>query len=396
MKIIGLQAENVKRLKAVSIEPDGTLQVIAGKNGAGKSSLLDSVFMALGGGDASKTTTMPIRQGERKARVRLDLGDLIVTRTWTQAGTKLKVEGKDGSEYKSPQTLLDSLVGKIGFDPLEFTRMSARKQRELLLELLGIDLDSLDAERAEVYRKRTDLGRDLKALGEIPEAPDDAPTDEKSASELIEQIQHAERVNRQRQHDLEELSEAIQGAERLRAQLKEIEARIGVLRDAENEGELDPIDVSTMQDELAGIEEYNRRARANAAAKEKALQASKLNRKISKATQRIAAIDREKQETIEQADFPVAGLGFDEDGVTLNGLPFEQASSAEQIKVSVAIGMALNPDLRVLMVKDGSLLDSDSLRSLYDMAVEHDHQVLVEAVFSDDPAAIQIEDGEVK
>lgn len=84
MKIIELQAENVKRLRAVDITPDGTLQVIGGRNAQGKSSVLDAVWLALGGGKAAKETPLPIRDGQEKASVRLDLGDLIVTRSWTQ------------------------------------------------------------------------------------------------------------------------------------------------------------------------------------------------------------------------------------------------------------------------------------------------------------------------
>ena len=79
MKIIELQAENVKRLKAVEITPNGTLQVIGGKNAQGKSSVLDAIWLALGGGKAAKDTPLPIRDGEATAKVRLDLGDLVVT-----------------------------------------------------------------------------------------------------------------------------------------------------------------------------------------------------------------------------------------------------------------------------------------------------------------------------
>ena len=129
MKIIELQAENVKRLKAVDITPDGTLQIIGGKNAQGKSSVLDAIWLALGGGKATKETVLPIREGESKASVTLDLGDLVVARSWTLKGTTLKVTAKDGATYRSPQKMLDELVGRLSFDPLAFTRLSAREQR---------------------------------------------------------------------------------------------------------------------------------------------------------------------------------------------------------------------------------------------------------------------------
>ena len=82
MKIIRLTAENVKRLRAVEITPDGTLQVVTGRNAQGKSSVLDAIWLALGGGTAARDTPRPVRDGEERASVTLDLGDLTVTRTW--------------------------------------------------------------------------------------------------------------------------------------------------------------------------------------------------------------------------------------------------------------------------------------------------------------------------
>ena len=51
MQIVELRAENVKRLSAVTIRPTGPVVEITGKNEAGKSSVLDSIWMALGGAE---------------------------------------------------------------------------------------------------------------------------------------------------------------------------------------------------------------------------------------------------------------------------------------------------------------------------------------------------------
>ena len=97
------------------------------------------------------------------------------------------------------------------------------------------------------------------------------------------------------------------------------------------------------------------------------------------------------------AEMPVAGLGFDESGVTFGGVPFGQASSAEQIRVSLAMAMALNPTLRVIRIMDGSLLDADSMAAIRAAAEEHDVQVWIEVVGDGDgdPATIVIDDGEI-
>ena len=138
MKIISLKAENVKRLKAVEIVPEGNTVIVSGRNGQGKTSVLDSIWLALGGGNAAKDsqTTQPIRDGAKRANVVLDLGDIKVTRSWTAAGgMALKVEGKDGGVYRSPQALLDSMTGKLSFDPLAFSRMAPEEQRKTLIGL---------------------------------------------------------------------------------------------------------------------------------------------------------------------------------------------------------------------------------------------------------------------
>ena len=153
MKIIKLTAENVKRLRAVEITPDGTVQVITGRNAQGKTSVLDAIWLALGGGAASRETVRPIRDGEDHASVTLDLGDLTVTRTWTGDKTSLSVKAADGAKYSSPQGVLDSLVGRLSFDPLEFTRLSGRDQVSALLDIvsLDVDLDDLARQRQTAY-----------------------------------------------------------------------------------------------------------------------------------------------------------------------------------------------------------------------------------------------------
>ncbi len=43
MKIIKLQSENIKKLKAIEIKPDSNLIQITGANAQGKTSVLDSI-----------------------------------------------------------------------------------------------------------------------------------------------------------------------------------------------------------------------------------------------------------------------------------------------------------------------------------------------------------------
>jgi hypothetical protein len=111
-----------------------------------------------------------------------------------------------------------------------------------------------------------------------------------------------------------------------------------------------------------------------------------------------AAIEQHRAKAAEltaSAKYPVPGLGFHDEEVTYNGLPFKQASNAEQIKVSIAMGMAGNPKIRVMRIKDGSLLDDDSLAVVENMAVEHDFQVFMEIVDVSGKMGVYLVDGEI-
>lgn len=394
MKIVKLTSENVKRLKAVEITPDGTLQVISGKNGQGKSSVLDSIWLALGGGAAKKSTARPIRDGADNARVELDLGDLVVTRTWSSNDrSTLKVTSKDGAQYKSPQAMLDSLIGRLSFDPLAFTQLSGKEQREQLISLvdLSIDVDELDRERARLFDERTQVGREGKALGDVSVDPT-LPEVETSAVELIRKIDDAQqlvRVNHAWRAKRADLTDEVAKLTRL---LSEAQSALAEAESVELEPEPD---INAMRARLASLEEENARIRANNTARETEAKKMALREKYKALTDAISIVDEKKAEALAKAVFPVDGLGFDADGVTYQGVPFSQASAAEQIRVSLAMAMAMNPKLRVIRIMDGSLLDSDNMQLIAQMAADNDFQVWVERVADGDGAGVVIEDGEV-
>ena len=307
MKIIELQAENVKRLKAVEIRPDGTVQVIGGNNAQGKSSVLDAIWLALGGGKASKDTPVPIREGQDHASVRLDLGDLVVTRTWTKKGTNLKVESADGAAYRSPQSMLDALVGQLSFDPLAFTRLSPKEQREALLDLVDlgdVDLDAIAAERADLYQQRTDVGRQGKSIGDV-EIDDSLPAEETSAVDLINEIQALEAHNRNVEEHSMELGNLKADAADLQrqidlhlAQLANTEAVIAEM-EKEDIGKIESLDPLRIQ--LETVEETNAEIRANNAAKARLREKTELREQYSALTDRLTELDEQKAAALASA-----------------------------------------------------------------------------------------------
>lgn len=458
MKIVRLTAENVKKIRVVEITPSGAVVQITGRNGSGKSSVLDAIWWALSG--TKHIQSMPIRKGATSARVTLDMGEIVVTRRFTEKDSTLTVENAEGARYRSPQRMLDDLIGALSFDPLAFSRMEPKEQFEELKRLvpLEIDVDQLDGLNRADFADRTEVNRQAKAAraqadgivvpADLPPAPVDAKAlmdrmtgaveanalierrkgmrekaaaniaDARAAAQqaedgLAETIAEIERVANERVADYqrqidalnERMNQAVAKASidvaAARKKTAELAADLRAQADA-TQAKLDaaeplgvPVDVAALRDELdraaaanAGIE---RRARKLAFVAD----AERLEKQSADLTETMAARTKAKEAAIAAAKMPVDGLAFGEGVILYNGIPFDQASSAEQLRVSTAIAMAGNPKLRVLRIKEGSLLDEDGLDLIRAMAEGGDYQVWIEQVDTSGRVGIVMEDGSV-
>jgi DNA repair exonuclease SbcCD ATPase subunit len=400
VRIIALRAENVKRLRAVEITPEGDLVVIAGRNAQGKSSVLDSIWLALAGAAGAKENTRPIRDGEKQASVELDLGDLKVTRRWTEAGSTLHVASADGARYSSPQKMLDGLIGKLTFDPLEFAEASQKDQLATLLSVVELPFDptELATKRAGVYEARTEVNREIKRLEalltEIEPTPPDTPDEEVVAAEIASELGALERQHAQADAVRQELhrdEERLVDLERELAQCRvQIEAGAATLAEY-----ADLPDPEMLQQEIDRIDETNARVRAKKERDRVAAALAEARAGADGLTMNLEAIDHAKAHALAEAAMPLDGLSFDDEGVLYQGVPFSQASASERLRASIAIAMALNPQIRVIRITDGSLLDSANLALIEEMAGEHDFQVWIERVDETGEVGITIEDGAV-
>lgn len=402
-RIVSLQTTNYKRLKAVRIEPDqsGNLVVIGGNNGQGKSSILDSITAALGGVNA-KTTPKPIRDGEERAEIILETEDLVVVRRFTAGGSTLTVKSPDGAVYPKGQAKLDDLLGKLSLDPLAFTQLTEKEQLRTLLELveLPFDPEALDAERKSVFDQRTEVNRQAKLLqanaASIEVQPEWADLKPVNVNDLFTKIETAQAFRREYEADVREHAENAAEVERLRAELAAAEVELATTQEAVESWQNVTIpDVDALRQQIQNAEQINASVRAWEAWTEAGDAWGLAERKAEDLTAKLESIDQKKREGLASAVFPVDELGFDESGVTFKGVPFKQASSAEQLRVSLAMAIALNPKLRVIRIADGSLLDKDNLALVESIAREHDFQVWIEMVGDGDGRGIIIEDGSV-
>jgi DNA repair exonuclease SbcCD ATPase subunit len=395
MKIIALEAENVKHLRVVNINPDGSLVVIGGDNAQGKTCVLDAIEYALNG--AGSVPSKPIRNGQKKARVVLDLGDIVVTRIFTSNGTNLTVKNKDGATFPSPQAMLDKLVGQLSFDPLEFSKMDAKKQSEVLKQLVGLDFDSLNAKYKKHFDERTVVNREGKALKARLDQMikhDDTPDKEVSISELSGQYTKAIEHNQNlifRRNELDtEVHELDTLKKRVSALTKSIKSKEASLRGAKE------VDIKAIKVRMDKAEEMNSLVRQNRMYNEVDAQVSDLRKKSISLSDKITALVDKKAEALAKAKFPIEGLAIDEEGVIFEDIPFVQCSAAQRIRVSVAIGLAMNPKLRVLLIREGSMLDSKNLAMVAKMAEKADAQIWMERVSKGKECQIIMEDGSVR
>jgi hypothetical protein len=406
---------NYLGIRAVSITPKGDVIRIEGKNGVGKSATINSIWAGLGG--LKEVPTNPIRNGEKDARIFLDLGEFTVERKFTENNTYLKVMLKDGFEIKKGQTFLDQYFSKVSLDPMAFIDMKkAGERREFLLNLIGKKdaIDKLDVDRKAAYDDRTLKNREvvkLKAL--IPEEID-TEAKEVSVAALMAKLEAAQDEHRAfadlellRNDHKDALSDIATDRERIMKEIAKLNADLAALdtKEVREKELLDSTeklveekrgllpDLDAIRQEISDIEQTNARYRAAVAARAAQKDYDEAQAESDKMTAQIASIDAQKTELLASAKLPVPDLRLIDDDLWVGDVPFDSLNTASQLKVAMRLGIAANPKIRVLRFSEGSKLDSDSLREVEAFAVENDVQVWMERVCDSPQGGIFIKDG---
>lgn len=419
-RIVELRAENVKRLKAVRIRPNQPVTVLAGGNAQGKSSVLDALIFVLAG--KRQGDLQLVRDGAKKASVTLELDDIVITRTRTQAGSEtLTIRPTDpakGGDFRSPQAFLDSITKRQCFDPLAFLRMEEKEQTETLRKLLGFDFTELDETAKVIYTERTEWNREIDSLkirvAQMPVYPDakeplstDALEAQLSASDQV-----AVEANQRRQQAMAarvQVERAEHTLADLRKQIEELEARftrgVAYIKQAEElaqqqeqaakEAEARVVPTASLVEKLREIRTHNEHVKSNLERGTMLEMLSDAHRESEERSRKLREIEETKQKKLRESAFPIEGLSFKDGRVFWQGVPLRQASGAEQLRISVAVSAAMNPSLPAMCIKDASILDDYSMQLVFDLAAERDLQVFMERVEKDQWATLIIEDGEV-
>ena len=410
VKINSLELENVKRIKAVKLEPSPNgLTVIGGKNGQGKTSVLDSIAWALGG-DRYRPSAAQRDGSVIPPTLHITLSNgLVVERKGKNADLKVI----DPNGRKSGQQLLNEFISQLALDLPRFMEANNKDKANILLQIIGVGdkLFELERREKELYNQRHAVGQiadqKRKFAAEMVFYPD-APAELVSASELIRQQQDilARNAENQRKREnmrsIETKAESLQSdIDRLRAELQRLESQ---LTTALADLEIARKDALFLQDEstaeleknIAEIDEINVKVRANLD-KEKAEDDTKeYTAQYNVLTAQLDDVREEKLALLNDAELPLPGLSVEDGELTYNGHKWDSVSGSDQLKIATAIARKINPQCGFVLVDKLEQMDIDTLHEFGAWLEGEGLQVIATRVSTGDECSVIIEDGYVK
>lgn len=417
VKITALEAENVKRIKAVALTPSPTgLTLVGGNNNQGKTSVLDALAWALGG-ERFRPTAAQRDGAVAPAHLKVTLSNGVVVE---RKGKNASLTVTDPTGRRSGQQLLNAFVEPLALDLPRFMDASDKEKADILLRIIGIgaELHTRDLEIKGLYDKRTFTGQlaaqkkhFAEELVSYPEAPDEPV----SASELIRQQQDILARNGENQRLRAQYAELEQQVQQCVDELKRTRERIATLQqladelDAKhtklfNQRETARKTVSQLQDEstaeleasIRDIEETNRKVRANLEKSRAEDEAAQYASEYDRLTESIQQKRAERMALLNGADLPLPGLSVEDGVLTYKGKHWRDISGSDQLRVAAAIVRRLNPDCGFVLLDKLEQMDMTTLQEFSAWLEAEGLQAIATRVSTGSECQIIIEDGMVK
>lgn len=407
IKINKLEIENVKRVKAVKIEPTPTgLTVVGGKNNQGKTSVLDSIAWALGGEKYRPSQAQ--REGSvlpPALRVQLSNG-LIVERKGKNSD--LKVIDPNGK--KGGQQLLNEFVEQLAIDLPKFMESTGKEKAQTLLKIIGVgdELVKLEINEQELYNQRRTIGQiadQKKKYADEQVFYQEAPKELVSPSELIKQQQDILARNGENQRKREKVEQIKWTVSSLQSEVAVLEKQLQnkkvsleeSLRDL-NIAEMDAIDLQDesteeLQNSISNIEEINRKVRANLDKEKAEEDAKNYKDQYDALTAQINQIRNAKFDLLNKADMPLPELSVENGELIYKGYKWDNMSGSDQLKVATAIVRKLNPKCGFVLLDKLEQMDIDTMNEFGHWLEQEGLQAIATRVSTGDECSILIEDG---
>lgn len=410
VKINALELENVKRIKAVKIDPkQNGLTIVGGDNNQGKTSVLDSIAWALGG-DKNKPSNAAREGSTIPPVLKVTLSNGIIVE---RKGKNSSLKVTDPSGKKAGQNLLNSFIEQLALDLPKFMNKTNKEKAEVLLNIIGVgeQLAVYQKQENELYQERLTVGRiaDQKAKF-AKEQPffEDAPKDLVSPQDLINQQQAILAQNGENQRKREKVTQYEYQVKTLTDEVARYEQILNQKKEELNKATydlsvaktdaLDLLDQSTdeLEKNLAEIEETNRKVRANLD-KEKAEEEAKgYKSQYDNLTNQIEDVRKQKYDLLNNADLPLPELSIEDNELTYKGKKWDSMSGSDQLRVSTAIVRKLNPDCGFVLLDKLEQMDLRTLTEFNTWLEQEGLQAIATRVSTGDECSVIIEDGYVK
>ena len=413
-KITALELDDVKKIRAVRLEPtENGLTVIGGRNGQGKTSVLDAIAWALGG-EKFRPSAAARDGAYAPPRMKITLSNGL---TVERSGKNSELKVTDESGKRGGQTLLNEFISTFALDLPRFMDSTPKEKANVLLQIIGVGdrLREFDDTESKLYNKRYEIGRiaeqKAKFAAELP-FYEDAPTAPISVSELIRQQQEILARNGLNQKKRQEAAQLAQKAEAQKQRLAMLSDQINALTEQHRQlyeeyagteealeaarktaGELMDESTAELESSIANAEEINRKVRSNEDREKAMIEAEGYKTEYNTLSESIEKIRSDRRALLDGADLPLKGLSVENGELTYNGQKWDCMSGSEQLKAAAAIVRRLNPECGFVLIDKLEQMDTDTLREFGEWTEREGLQVIATRVSTGDECTIIITDG---
>ncbi len=402
VKINRLEIENVKRVRAVKVEPTACgLTIIGGRNNQGKTSVLDSIAWALGGNRFRPSKPQRVDSViPPSLKITLNNG-IIVERKGKNSDLKVI----DPSGKKAGQQLLDSFIEQLALDLPKFMEASGREKAQTLLQIIGVgeQLAAMEKEEKTLYNERLTIGRiadQKEKFAKEQLSYPQIPSELISVSELIRQQQEILARNGENQRKRESLHKLEQEYQQINEQMETLLQKQNQIEKDLKIARMDTVDLhdestEELERNIADIEELNRKVRANLDKEKAEDDAKEYRNQYQELTSKIAKIRQQKTDLLKNVELPLPGLSVEDGELIYNGQKWDNMSGSDQMKVSTAIVRKLNSNCGFVLLDKLEQMDLETMKEFGTWLEQEGLQVIATRVSTGEECAIIIEDGYV-
>jgi len=416
LKFEFLDISNFKNISRKTLEINGRSFIILGKNGAGKSSLIQALLSPL---NTKVIADVPVLDGEEHAKIEVRLGGTVngVKKSYTmemyfnsktQKG-KLVLLNDQGEKIASPAGFVKSLIGDISFDVMEFINAGKAEKIKILRELTGKDQEITLADReikkakdekaylekreVEVSAFVSEHNLSQEQIKKYEEPIPVAAIQEKLrvANETKETFQKGRNFVANKTNDFKNKEQRIIDIEKkineLNAEKEILNAEtIKISTEIENATEwlqtnVEPNTTEIIQEMNDAMEHNNEFNKIQEIAKKHG-EINEIRAGIKLAENNVKKAIEKRDKIIRDSALPVEGLTWTDDEILVDGRPFDdkQMNKSRIFEIGMKMTRAMNPNLKTIFLHDASLFDTDHLNTVIKEAEEAGYQVIAEKV----------------